>query len=142
MNLLRIGEVAKQTGVSIETLRYYEKQGLVDSPSRTDAGYRLYGERAVQQIEFIISAKNLGFSLKDIQELLNLRVDKENHTCEEVKTLAECKLTDIEERIRELSTIRQALKQVINTCCGGPESADNCSILGALEQPHSPKKLN
>ena len=57
MSLHRIGEVAKQTGVTIETLRYYEKQGLVDSPSRTDAGYRLYSERAIQQIEFIVSAK-------------------------------------------------------------------------------------
>ncbi|MBL4866820.1 MAG: Zn(2+)-responsive transcriptional regulator [Pseudomonadales bacterium] len=126
----------------METLRYYEKQGLVDSPSRTDAGYRLYSERAIQQIEFIISAKNLGFSLKDIQELLNLRVDKENHTCEEVKTLAEGKLEEIEDRIKELSRIQNALKQVIDTCCGGPESADKCSILSALEQPYSDSAIN
>ena len=137
MSLHRIGQVAKHTGVSIETLRYYEKQGLVDTPSRTDAGYRLYSEKTIRQIEFIISAKNLGFSLKDIQELLNVRVDKESHTCEEVKTRAEQKLEEIDNRIQELTRIQLALKQVISTCSGGPESAEKCSILSALESHSS-----
>ena len=133
MAALRIGELAQRTATNNETLRFYESKGLLPEPKRSPAGYRLYGESAVQQVRFILRAKNMGFSLREVSELLSLQVDKEDATCGEVKDLAEQKLVVIQDKIHELHRMQSALQQITDACCGGNESATQCSILNALE---------
>lgn len=131
---MKIGAIAKACGVGIDTLRYYEKEGLIRPVSRTDAGYREYDDRTIREMEFILKAKSLGFSLQEIRELLSVRIDREHHPCSDVKNMAEAKLARIEEKIGELQRMHSTLKRISDMCCGGPEPATHCSILDALEQ--------
>ena len=131
---LRIGELAKKTGVSVETLRFYEKQGLLQTPHRSDSGYRLYDQQTLKQVSFILRAKAVGFSLKDIADLLALEVNREQETCESVKSFAEAKLQEIENKLLELQRMRDALQQITDACCGGEKSATHCTILTALAE--------
>jgi MerR family Zn(II)-responsive transcriptional regulator of zntA len=133
MGALRIGELAELTETNNETLRFYESKGLLPEPKRTPAGYRLYGDAAVQQVRFIMRAKRMGFSLAEVAELLSLNVDKQDATCGEVKDLAEQKLRVIQDKLDELHRMQAALQQITDACCGGSESATRCSILNALE---------
>jgi MerR family Zn(II)-responsive transcriptional regulator of zntA len=134
---LRIGELAKQAGVSVETLRFYEKQGLLKTPHRSESGYRLYDQQTLKQVSFILRAKAVGFSLKDIADLLALEVNREQETCESVKSFAEAKLTEIENKLAELMRMRDALQQITVACCGGEKSAAHCTILTALAEGES-----
>lgn len=133
MGYLRIGELAKRTETNNETLRFYESKGLLEEPRRSDAGYRLYSTDDLARVQFIVRARRMGFSLKEIEELLSLRVDKEHSTCGEVKDLAEVKLKDINEKIAELERMKNALQKITDACCGGDESAVHCTILNALD---------
>ena len=133
MSALRIGELAQLTDTNNETLRFYESKGLLPEPKRTPSGYRLYGEAAVEQVRFILRAKNMGFSLSEVSELLSLKVDKQDSTCGEVKELAEQKLKVIQDKLDELHRMQAALKQITDACAGGSESATMCTILNALE---------
>ncbi len=130
----RIGQLAKLTGCNIETLRYYEREGLMPPPARGSNGYRYYNRDAVDRVNFILRAKGLGFSLKDIVELLAIRVDKHASTCGDVKHIAEHKLAAIEDKLAELNRMKAALEHIAAACCGGPMSADHCTILQALER--------
>ncbi len=131
MKPMTIGQVAKQTGVGIETIRFYERRGLIDEPPRRDSGYRQYSEDVIARIEFIKRAKELGFSLKEINELFSLRVDHDT-SCGDVRSRAEAKIADTQEKIRELQRIKTALKKLVTACTGhGPSS--ECPILDALE---------
>jgi MerR family copper efflux transcriptional regulator len=133
MNLLMIGQVARQAGVGVETVRFYERQGLIHEPPRRDSGYRQYSLDTVARLRLIRRAKELGFSLKEIKELLALRADRTT-TCADIKGRAEAKITDIEAKIQSLQRIKRALKRVTKDCSGrGPTSA--CPILDALD-PH------
>jgi len=128
---LTIGQVAKHSGLGLETLRFYERKGLIEEPPRTDSGYRQYPEDVVGRIRFIKRTKELGFSLKEISELLSLRVDP-GTTCADVRKQTELKLTDVEEKIRALRRIKTALKKLAASCVGtGPTS--ECPILEALD---------
>lgn len=131
--MYRIGELARHFGVKADTLRFYEKEGLLAPSLRTAAGYRLYSEGDKSRLHFILRCKRVGFSLKDIEELLSLRVSGCEVTCREVKAVADAKLADVEERITELKRFRDSLKQLSDACCGGQESAEHCSILEALD---------
>ncbi|MCW8879020.1 MAG: Zn(2+)-responsive transcriptional regulator [Kangiellaceae bacterium] len=131
----KIGELAKKAQVSVESLRYYEAEGLISAKMRTESGYRLYGEQELQQLYFILHAKKVGFSLKEIAKLLGLQVNKEAHTCEEVKSYTGDKIAELEAKIRDLQKMKQALTGLYQACCGGPESAQNCTILQTLEDP-------
>ena len=132
MEILSIGQVARRAGVGVETVRFYEREGLLEEPARLASGYRQYSEQAVKRIHFIKRAQQLGFSLKEIGELLLLRVDA--HTsCEQVKLRAEAKIAEVERKLIELQRMRQALLQVAELCTGeGPASA--CPMLEALDQ--------
>jgi MerR family Zn(II)-responsive transcriptional regulator of zntA len=125
--------LAKQLGVSTDTLRYYEQHQLLTPSGRSGAGYRVYDEAQFKQMQFILRAKEVGFSLKEIQELLEIKIDKHQHSCEEVKAITLQKLALVRERIAELQRFEQSLAKLAKRCCGGPESADFCSILTALE---------
>ena len=131
MKPLTIGQIARQAGVGVETVRFYERQGLLAGPARTASGYRQYTEDVVDRLRFIRRAKELGFTLKEIAELLALRLDPET-SCGEVRGRAKAKIDDIEAKIRDLQRMRQALDKLVASCRGrGPISA--CPILDALD---------
>lgn len=131
LNKLTIGEVASQAGVHVETLRYYERRGIVDKPPRSGANYRLYPNDTIQRVRFIKRAQELGFSLTEIAELLSLRMNPEASRAD-VKTRAEAKLTDIEAKIQTLQRMKKALRKITATCDGTGSTTD-CPILNALE---------
>ena len=131
MNGLTIGKLAKQVGVGIETVRFYERQGLIDPPPRTDSNYRIYPEDEVGRLKFIKRAKSLGFTLHEIKELLLLRHDP-HATKADIKDRTLTKIKDIEEKISDLTRIKTALEHLASSCDGhGP--LDECPILNALE---------
>jgi MerR family copper efflux transcriptional regulator len=132
METLSIGQVAKRAGVGVETVRFYEREGLLEEPPRRASGYRQYSEEVVTRLRFIRRAQQLGFSLKEISELLLLRVDAQT-SCEEVKQRTEAKLAEVERKMVELQRMRQALLQVHSLRTGqGP--AGRCPMLDALNQ--------
>ena len=123
--------VARRTGVNIETVRYYEQRELIPKPARSAAGYRVYSEDYVERIRFIKRAQELGFTLKEIVELLSLRIDPDTDRGE-VKQRAEAKLADIEGKIRDLERMKQALTMLATACSGcGPTS--ECPILEGMQ---------
>lgn len=130
---MKIGELSRNTGFQVETLRYYEKQGLLQPVSRTDSGYREYDNESLKQLRFIKQAKSVGFSLKEIGELLTLRVERDQHSCGDVKSIAEQKILQIDCKINELDKMRKALHKITDACCGGSEPATSCTILNALD---------
>lgn len=132
--MYKIGQLAKAENISVEALRFYDQQGVLSPGQRAENGYRLYSEEDRKSLRFIQSAKSLGFTLAEINELLTIKVERHSHTCEEVKAIAEHKLQDIQQRISQLQRFECTLKKVVATCCGGPESAEHCSILEAIEE--------
>ena len=131
MSGLAIGEVAKQAEVNVETLRYYERRGILPIPPRSGTNYRCYPETAVQQVHFIKRTQGLGFSLNEIAPMLFLR-NKPKTSRAAVKARAEAKLAAIEEKIERLTEMRDALAQV-TALCDGKGSIYGCPILQALE---------
>ncbi|HSH03997.1 MAG TPA: MerR family transcriptional regulator [Anaerolineae bacterium] len=127
---LTVGKLAKAATVNVETLRYYERRGLLPEPPRTESGYRLYPKSAVERLRFIKGAQALGFTLEEIQELLNLRMDEQAHHAD-VRQRAEEKVVDIEHKIQALMAMKVALQELIEQCHGdGPMG--ECPILEAL----------
>ena len=129
--MLQIGEVAKRSGLGVDTVRFYERERLIPKAGRSPAGYRRYPESVVKQLLFIQHAKTLGFSLKEIGELIELR-NTPKATCSSVKAKAQEKLADIQKKIDALEGIRSTLIPLVNQC----QSADpinGCPILGAID---------
>lgn len=131
MKALTIGRLAKKVNVNIETIRYYERRGLIPEPPRSESGYRHYSQDSAARIRFILHAKELGFSLKEISELLSLRVDRYK-TCNDVKRMAAIKIADIEKKIRVLQDMKNALMK-LKAECNGRGPVGECPILEALE---------
>ncbi|MBQ4853360.1 heavy metal-responsive transcriptional regulator [Rhodanobacter sp. B2A1Ga4] len=127
---LTIGAVAKRVGVAIDTIRYYEREGLLPEPQRRASGYRSYGESAVVQLRFIRRAKDLGFTLEEIRELLALSADRQRGV-KAVKQRAEKRLAAIEQRIAELQRVRDGLAELVASC-PGHGAPEHCPILRAL----------
>ena len=130
--MLKIGELAKLANVSQDTLRFYEKHGLIEPSSRSQAGYRLYSHDDVHRISFILSAKEVGFTLNEIHELLALEVTKDEKSCQDVKQFVDEKIKTVNQRIKEMQKIKKSLKTLSDACCGGDEPATHCTILEAL----------
>jgi MerR family copper efflux transcriptional regulator len=134
---LMIGQVAAQAGVNIQTLRYYERQGILPKAKRSASGYREYSPETVKIVRFIKRAQELGFTLAEIQELLRLRQAR-TRPGGPVLALAEEKIRDIEEKIRNLTAIRSALTKLAASCrCAGGEI--ECPILEALTEDDRPE---
>lgn len=129
-NSLTIGAVAKRVGVAIDTIRYYEREGLLPEPERRASGYRSYGESTLAQLRFIRRAKDLGFTLEEIRELLALSTDRQRGV-RAVKQRAQTRLAAIEQRIVELQRVRDGLAQLVESCPGHGKP-ENCPILRAL----------
>lgn len=133
MEALTIGKAAEQAGVGVETIRFYERKGLIEQPLKPqDGGYRSYSIEAIQRICFIRQAQELGFSLREIEELLTLRSDP-GSDCADVRERANTKLEEVDRKIAQLEKIGSALKTVIASC-PSRGSLDGCSIMEALEE--------
>jgi len=131
METFTIGQMAKKAGVNIETIRYYERIGLIPEPPRQSSGYRLYSPDFVKRILFIKRAQTLGFSLKEIAELLDLRVEPDT-ACGDVRDRVEMKLADIEEKIQTLERLKAILGELV-TACNQRQSTHECPVLEALD---------
>lgn len=129
-NSLTIGAVAKRVGVAIDTIRYYEREGLLPEPQRRPSGYRSYGEGTIAQLRFIRRAKQLGFTLEEIAELLALSADRQRGV-KAVKERGQQRLAAIEQRIVELQHVRDGLAQLVESC-PGHGVPEQCPILRAL----------
>jgi len=121
--------LARRTGCNLETIRYYEKIGMMPEPPRTEAGYRVYDDRHVERLRFILRARELGFSLDDIRGLLAL-VDRGTQTCAEVKERTERHLADVREKIADLKRIERVLADTAAQCSG--DEVPDCPVLEAL----------
>lgn len=133
MKSLTIGKIAKETGVGVETVRFYEREGLLNQPARRPSGYRQYEPEAIARLRFIKQAQRLGFTLREIKELLALKLDPDA-TRKQVKERAIAKVADIEQRIEELKRMKKALSPLI-VACDGKGSLEGCPILNAIEKP-------
>ena len=122
---MTIGRIAEAAGVSIDTMRFYERQGLLARPRRTFSGYRVYGADVLERLNFIHDAKALGFSLREIKELLSLGV-KSTRECGPVTRKAEAKLAEMNEQIRRLQRMRRTLTRMIKDCAGECTCGGDC----------------
>ena len=139
MNTMTIGTLAKQCGVGVETIRFYEREGLLPQPERKPSGYRLYTEEAADRLHFIREAKDLGFSLREIRELLNTNLDGEQ-VCNDVRSMAESKIADIDKKIAVLQRMRTTLSELVLACTHNRET-EPCPILRTIKRgtDHEPK---
>jgi MerR family transcriptional regulator, copper efflux regulator len=133
MGSLTIGELAKHARVNRETVRYYERRRLLARPARSLSGYRMFPDEALRRLRFIRHAQALGFSLREIKELLALRIDSVD-TCGRVRGRAELKIADIENRIRSLERMKRTLRGLVATCAQRGKT-NACPILDSLEAP-------
>jgi DNA-binding transcriptional MerR regulator len=130
---MTIGKVAKQAGVNVQTVRYYERRDLIPEPPRNDIGHRQHDDGAERRLYFIKRAQELGFSLDDIDELLSLRA-RPNAANREVKRKTKSKLEETASRLHDLRSIKDKLHELYEAC-DGEGTTSECSILDALEAP-------
>ena len=128
-NVLAIGEVSRRTGVNIETVRYYEKIGLMPKPNRSEGGNRLYNDVQLQRLYFIKRCRVIGFSQLEIRALLSM-VDHDNVTCAEVHRVTTAHVADIRQRIKDLRKLEKVLTQMANECSRG--DVPECPIIETL----------
>lgn len=131
MQGLKIGTVASRADVGVETVRFYERQGLIKEPPRTSSGYRQYPEETIVHLQFIRRAQEVGFSLREIDELISLKLDPSADR-PEVKARAEGKVAEIEAKIRDLQRMKNALTDLVGAC-NGHGSVRECPILEAMD---------
>jgi len=129
-----IGRLAKEAGINLESLRFYEQKGLLPKPPRSSSGYRLFPSDTVRRLRFIKRAQLLGFSLNEIRELLALRVTPRTTTTE-IRKLTEAKIADIEEKIKSLDSMRKSLLKMARSCSGCAPLSE-CPILESLDGEH------
>ncbi|MCB4825413.1 MerR family transcriptional regulator [Roseicella aerolata] len=128
-NALNIGALAKATGTTVEAIRWYERVGVLPAPARTPGNYRSYGEAHLERLSFIRRARDLGFTLDQVRELLRLADDR-GRSCEAVDRVAREHLEEVERKIADLEALRRELQDVIGQCCLG--TVAECRILSAL----------
>lgn len=136
--MITIGELSKQTGCHIETIRYYERIGLLARPPRTEGGHRIYDNEQLKRLVFIRRSRELGFSLEEIRTLLRL-VDGKRYTCQEVKRLTDRHLADVTKKISDLRKLQKTLRTISSQCEGG--LVPDCPIIDALFEKNGHKYL-
>lgn len=129
---MRIGELARKAGIGVETVRFYERAGLLQEPPRRESGYREYSPESLVRLRFIRHAKTLGFSLPEIQELLSLR--RSETSCGEVQQRIQTKIEDVRQKIRSLERIEMLLEELVASC-GAGNGAGDCPALDVLQGP-------
>jgi len=130
MSNYRIGEIGRQLGLTADTLRYYEKIGLLNNISRTASGIRVYSEKDISQLKFIQRAQKMNFTLAEIKDLLQMR-EAPQHARTEVRELTHRKLVEIETHLQDLTTLRNELTLLVNLCTG---SEEGCPIIESIEE--------
>ena len=136
---MKIGELAHATGTQIETIRYYEREGLLPSPARTEGNFRVYTEGHVQRLTFIRHCRSLDMALDEIRTLLHFK-DAPDENCGDVNALLDAHIGHVAERIRDLRALKKQLKG-LRERCGESKVAADCGILGELSQPLPPKTV-
>lgn len=131
MGNMTIGQLAKESGVRTDTIRYYETLKLVEPAGRTSAGYRLYNTASIERVSFIKRAKSLGFTLSDISALLELKATQ-SATCQEMLERTEAKIKETKDNVRHLKHIHDALEKLASACTGGDMPLSECPILDHL----------
>jgi Hg(II)-responsive transcriptional regulator len=129
-----ISEAAEQAGVNVQTLRYYERRGLLPKPPRRGSGYREFPDETVRVVKFIKRAQDLGFTLDEVDELLRLRRNSGRNR-QRIRSIAERRIAEIDRKISELERMRQALSTLVHTCHEG--TALECPIIEALDEVHN-----
>jgi DNA-binding transcriptional MerR regulator len=124
---MKIGEVARRSGIGIETIRYYEREGLLLEPERRPSGYRQYDEPTVERLEYIRRAKALGFTLAEVRDLLELAFTA-HAGCDHIRQRAEAKVADIEGKIRSLQQMKRSLGRIIRRC-RVKNAAEDCPLV-------------
>ncbi|HFB97511.1 MAG TPA: MerR family transcriptional regulator [Bryobacterales bacterium] len=132
---LTIGKVAEAAGVNIDTLRYYERRGLIPKPARTHSNYRVYSPETISRVRFVKRAQALGFSLEQIRGLLELRT-AQGARCEDVRRRAEEKIRELDAKIQALERMKEALQSLVRACAGSGPVID-CPIIESLDSPTS-----
>ena len=133
MEKLTRGKLAKSSGVHPETIRYYEQNGLIPVPARSESNYRLFDQDSVERVHFIKRAQSVGFSLDEIRLLLSLKYAVDA-TCEPVRQLAQEKLVELDHKIHALQMMKTLLDGLVNDCPGGTDPIEECPILEHLAQ--------
>ena len=126
---IRRGDLARATGCNLETIRYYEKIGIMPDPPRSAKGYRSYDEAHVKRLKFVMRSRDLGFSLEEVRGLLGL-VDDKSRTCAEIQSIAEDHLTDVQAKVADLQRIERVLSDTVARCTG--DAAPECAVIDAL----------
>lgn len=126
MSFMKIGEVAKRSGTGIETIRFYEREGLLLEPERRPSGYRQYDESTVERLDYIRRAKELGFTLAEVRELLELSFAQSD--CDHIRQRAEEKIADIEQKIRSLQLMKRSLGKIVDRC-RTKNSTEDCPLV-------------
>ena len=129
--MLTVGQLAKACDVRTDTVRYYERIGMIGKASRTEAGYRKFDNRAAERIRFIKNAQALGFSLDEIRRLIEL-ADAQTSDCSEVRRFAKTKIKDLEKQIREMRALKRELAKLVENCSGEGVPLEECNILAKL----------
>jgi MerR family mercuric resistance operon transcriptional regulator len=130
---LTIGALASDAGVNVETIRFYERKGLLNQPARHSSGYRQYPSEDSNRIRFIKRAQDLGFTLKEIAELLELNTDP-GATCGDMRGQTERKLDEVEAKIKDLMRMKKSLKRLVDACGENKKAAQSCRILDCFER--------
>ena len=133
MSSYTIGEVARQLTLSVDTLRYYEKIGLLSKVNRADSGIRQYSDKDISRLKFIKRAQQMNFTLAEIRDLLQMR-EEPQHARDEVRQLTAKKLKEVEARLNELDTLRKELTMLINLCNA---SSEGCPIIDSIDEDES-----
>jgi Hg(II)-responsive transcriptional regulator len=128
---MRTGELAAQAGVNVQTLRYYERRGLLPEPARRNSGYRVYGPEAVRIVRFVKRAQELGFGLREAETLLGLAAGGPE-SCDAARELAEDKMDELDRRIADLRAMRDSLHR-LTTTCARPRADRDCPLLHAID---------
>lgn len=128
---MQIGELAKRTGVTVQTIRFYERSRLLPKPQRKNSGYRVYSETDLKRLRFVLQAKSLGFSLDEIREILRMR-ERRHCPCSEVVGIAERHLRDVEHQLQQLSTFRDGLRRAIRQWKTSGEQVISADAICAL----------
>jgi Cu(I)-responsive transcriptional regulator len=137
--MMTIGEAAKASGVSAKMIRYYEETGLIPAAGRTGSGYRTYGPKEVQVLRFVRRARDLGFPMEKVAELLALWRDRDRASAD-VKRLAEDQIAALEHRIREMAAMKETLAHLVHCCAG--DTRPDCPILDDLGGPPGMTQAN
>lgn len=131
-NVFRTGQLANKAGVNKETIRFYERKGLLSVPNRTDGGYREYTQKDLERLVFIKNAKELGFSLSEVKELLAI-ADGDIYMCSDVRRIAESKLDHITNQMKRLTKLKKTLTGLV-TECQRTKTIRNCPIVESLSK--------